>query len=152
MNQRENGGASFVLRDTMAGVVVFLVALPLCLGVAKASDAPYISGILAGIVGGLVVGFLSGSHTSVAGPAAGLTAVVSAQIVKLGSFESFLLALVIGGLVQAGFGLAKLGEDVAYIPLEITIFNFMHGSKVTGYSNSVATNGYADLASIGVEN
>ena len=76
------------LADLSAGVVIFLVALPLCLGIALASDAPLFSGVLAGMVGGIVVGLLSGSHTSVSGPAAGLTAVGIAQIAALGSFEN----------------------------------------------------------------
>src|SRR5262245_37504188 len=92
--------------DLIAGAIVFLVALPLCLGVALASDAPMFSGILAGIVGGLIVGAISGSHTSVSGPAAGLTAIVSAQIAQLGSFQTFLLAVMIGGALQIGLGLA----------------------------------------------
>src|SRR5262245_57664726 len=96
-----NGPAPAILpRDFTAGVVVFLVALPLCLGVALASNAPPLSGVLAGIVGGIVVGFLSGSHTSVSGPAVGLTAAVAAQIAMLGSFPAFLLAVVLAGLIQ----------------------------------------------------
>lgn len=77
-------------RDLTAGLVVFLVALPLCLGIALASGAPLFSEVLAGIVGGIVVGMLSGSQTSISGPAAGLTAIVAAQIVSLGSFSAFL--------------------------------------------------------------
>jgi Sulfate permease and related transporters (MFS superfamily) len=76
-------------RDMNAGLVVFLVALPLCLGVALASNAPLFSGIIAGIIGGLIVGAISGSHTSVSGPSAGSTALVVAQIAALGSFEAF---------------------------------------------------------------
>src|SRR6186997_2840208 len=87
-------------RDLTAGLVVFLVALPLCLGVALASNAPLFSGVLAGIVGGILVGILSGSHTSVCGPAGGLSAVVMAQIALLGSFQAFLLAVVIAGVIQ----------------------------------------------------
>ena len=98
-------------RDLTAGLVVFLVALPLCLGVALASNAPLFSGVLAGIVGGILVGMLSGSHTSVSGPAAGLTAVVAAQIAALGSFEAFLLAVVIAGLIQIALGLAGPGSS-----------------------------------------
>ena len=86
-------------RDLMAGLVVYLVALPLCLGVALASGAPLASGIIAGVVGGIVVGLLSGSHTSVAGPAAGLTAVVAVQITQLGSFEAFLASVGAAGIV-----------------------------------------------------
>jgi MFS superfamily sulfate permease-like transporter len=79
-----NGPLSATLpRDLTSGLVVFLVALPLCLGVALASGAPLFSGVRAGIVGGILVGVLSGSHTSVSGPAAGLTAVVAAQILSL---------------------------------------------------------------------
>jgi carbonic anhydrase/SulP family sulfate permease len=98
--------------------VVYLVALPLCLGVAKASEAPYFSGILAGIIGGIVVGVLSGSHTSVSGPAAGLTAVVATQIGKLG-FEAFLLAVVIGGVLQIVMGIARLGFLSSFVPTAV---------------------------------
>lgn len=103
-------------RDLIAGTVVFLVALPLCLGIALASNAPLMSGLVTGIVGGLLVGLLSGSHTSVSGPAAGLTAVVAAQIASLGSFPSFLLAVVIAGGIQVVMGLARAGFIAAYVP------------------------------------
>lgn len=106
-------------RDIVASVVVFLVALPLCLGVALASGAPLFSGILAGIVGGLVVGVLSGSHTSVSGPAAGLTAVVAAQIATLGSFEAFLVAVVLAGVFQIAIGLGQGGFIAAYFPSSV---------------------------------
>ena len=106
-------------RDLTAGLVVFLVALPLCLGVALASNAPLFSGLLAGIVGGIVVGIISQSHTSVSGPAAGLTAIVAAQVAALGSFETFLLAVVIGGLIQIGLGLAKAGSLSAFFPSSV---------------------------------
>lgn len=106
-------------RDLTAGVVVFLVALPLCLGIALASGAPLLSGVLAGIVGGLIVGVLSGSHTSVAGPAAGLTAVVLAQIASLGSFQTFLLAVVIAGAIQIVLGLARGGFIAAFVPTAV---------------------------------
>lgn len=106
-------------RDLTAGLVVFLVALPLCLGVALASNAPLFSGLVAGIVGGVVVGLLSGSHTSVSGPAAGLTAVVAAQIVTLGSFEVFLLAVVLAGVVQVALGLARAGFLSAFFPSSV---------------------------------
>lgn len=106
-------------RDLMAGVVVFLVALPLCLGIALASDAPLFAGLLAGIVGGLVVGLLSGSHTSVAGPAAGLTAVVAAQIASLGSFQTFLLAVALAGLIQVALGVARAGSLAAFVPSSV---------------------------------
>jgi len=105
-----------VRRDLTAAVVVFLVALPLCLGVALASGAPLISGVVAGVVGGVLVGLLSGSGASVSGPSAGLTAVVGAQILALGSFETFLLALVLAGVMQIGLGLARAGTLGAFVP------------------------------------
>lgn len=115
-----NGPAASALRrDLTAGLVVFLVALPLCLGIALASNAPPVAGLLAGIVGGLLVGLLSGSHTSVAGPAAGLTAVVAAQIAALGSFETFLLAVFLAGLIQVGLGLARAGFLSAFFPSSV---------------------------------
>jgi carbonic anhydrase len=111
--------SKFSFSDLSAGLVVYLVALPLCLGVAKASDAPYFAGILAGIIGGIVVGALSGSHTSVSGPAAGLTAVVTTQIHTLGSFPAFLTAVVIGGLLQILMGTARLGFLSAFVPTAV---------------------------------
>ena len=115
-----NGPLSATLpRDITSGLVVFLVALPLCLGVALASGAPLFSGVLAGIVGGILVGLVSGSHTSVSGPAAGLTAVVAAQIVSLGSFPAFLLAVVLAGLIQIGLGLARAGFIAAFFPTSV---------------------------------
>jgi carbonic anhydrase len=105
--------------DLPASIVVFLVALPLCLGVALASGAPLLSGVIAGIIGGLVVGALSQSHTSVSGPAAGLAAVVLASITKLGSFEAFLLAVVIAGAIQLLVGIAKGGFIANYIPSNV---------------------------------
>jgi MFS superfamily sulfate permease-like transporter len=107
---------AFIAADLRAGTVVFLVAMPLCLGVAQASGAPLLSGILAGILGGLLTGLLSGSHTSVSGPAAGLTAIVAAQIVTLGSFENFLLAVVLAGVFQVGFGILRAGGMAAFVP------------------------------------
>lgn len=106
-------------RDLLAGVIVFLVALPLCLGIALASNAPLFSGLVAGIVGGILVGWLSGSHTGVSGPAAGLTAVVAAQISRLGSFEAFLLAVIIAGLIQILLGLSKAGALSAFFPSSV---------------------------------
>lgn len=105
--------------DLIAGLVVFLVALPLCLGIALASGAPPIAGIVTGIIGGIVVGLLSGSQTSVSGPAAGLTAVVSAEIAGLGSFETFLAAVIIGGGFQCLLGLLRAGGLSAFIPSSV---------------------------------
>src|SRR5688572_10257942 len=102
--------------DLPAAVVVFLVALPLCLGVALASGAPLFSGIIAGVVGGVVVGFFSGSALSVSGPAAGLTTIVLASITKLGSFEAFLVTVFLGGLIQFILGLARAGTIGNYFP------------------------------------
>lgn len=113
------GRSAAVLRDLAAGLVVFLVALPLCLGVALASDAPLFSGLLAGIVGGILVGALSGSNTSVSGPAAGLTAVVAAQIASLGSFPTFLLALALAGLIQIGLGAVRAGFIASFFPSSV---------------------------------
>jgi carbonic anhydrase/SulP family sulfate permease len=106
-------------RDITASVVVFLVALPLCLGIALASGAPLFSGVLAGIIGGLVVGTISGSHTSVSGPAAGLAAIVAAQIATLGSFEAFLMAVFVAGLLQIGLGVARAGTLSAFFPTSV---------------------------------
>lgn len=111
--------AGNLIADTKAGVVVFLVALPLCLGIALASGAPLLSGLLAGIIGGIVVGFISGSHTSVSGPAAGLSAVVLSQIASLGSFSAFLMAVLLAGLIQIGLGLAKGGFIAAFFPSSV---------------------------------
>ncbi len=104
--------------DIPAGVVVFLVALPLCLGIALASGAPLISGLIAGIVGGLIVGFLSGSALGVSGPAAGLTVIVFGAIHELG-FEAFLLAVVISGIFQMLMGFGRAGIIGYYFPSSV---------------------------------
>jgi carbonic anhydrase len=110
---------SKIKNDFPAGLVVFLVALPLCLGVALASGAPLLSGVISGIIGGIVVGILSQSHTSVSGPAAGLAAVVLSAITKLGPFDVFLLAVVLAGVIQLIMGLAKSGFIANYIPSNV---------------------------------
>lgn len=110
---------STIGKDLAAGLIVFLVALPLCLGIALASGADPFSGLISGIVGGLIVGAMSGSHTSVSGPAAGLTTIVAAQISGLGSFEAFLLAVAVSGIIQIGFGLAKGGALSAFFPSSV---------------------------------
>lgn len=102
--------------DLPASVVVFLVALPLCLGVALGSKAPLFSGIIAGMVGGIVIGSLSGSSLSVSGPAAGLTAIVAAAVTDLPAFEAFLLAVVIAGMIQILLGFAKAGVLGDFVP------------------------------------
>ena len=106
-------------KDIPASIVVFLVAVPLCLGIALASGAPLFSGLISGIIGGLVVGWMSGSHTSVSGPAAGLSAVVLAEITNLGSFEIFLLAVVLAGVIQVVLGVARAGFISDYVPTNV---------------------------------
>jgi carbonic anhydrase len=119
MNSADAGLRSSIPRDLTAGLVVFLVALPLCLGVALASGAPLLSGVLAGIVGGVVVGAVSGSHTSVSGPAAGLAAIVAAQILALGSFPTFLLAVVLAGVIQIVLGVVRAGMLADFFPTSV---------------------------------
>ena len=102
--------------DAPAGLVVFLVALPLCLGIALASGAPLFSGVIAGIIGGLIVSVLSGSSISVSGPAAGLAVIVATAIQTLGSFPAFLLAVMVAGVCQIAFGLLHAGRIANYVP------------------------------------
>ena len=105
--------------DFASGLVVFLVALPLCLGIAMASGAPLFSGIISGIVGGIVVGYLSKSHISVSGPAAGLTAIILTAITDLGAFDIFLTAVFIAGLIQLALGFIKAGSISNYFPTNV---------------------------------
>jgi len=105
--------------DLPASVVVFFVALPLCLGIALASGAPLFSGLIAGIVGGIVVGILSDSQVGVSGPAAGLAAIVLTAIGSLGGFENFLLAVVLGGVIQFLFGILRAGIIGYYFPSSV---------------------------------
>ena len=105
--------------DFASGLVVFLVALPLCLGIAMASGAPLFSGIISGIIGGIVVGYFSTSHISVSGPAAGLTAIVLTAITDLGAFDVFLTAVFIAGLLQLILGFAKAGSISNYFPTNV---------------------------------
>ncbi len=102
--------------DFAASIVVFLVALPLCLGVALASNAPLFSGIIAGFIGGIVIGLASRSHLSVSGPAAGLTAIVVAALAILPSFEAFLVAVFLAGVIQMILGILRLGIIGDYVP------------------------------------
>jgi MFS superfamily sulfate permease-like transporter len=102
--------------DLSASIVVLLVALPLCLGIALASKAPLFSGIIAGVVGGIVIGILSGSPLSVSGPAAGLAVIVAGAITSLPSFEAFLLAVILAGFMQLAFGFLKAGVIGDYVP------------------------------------
>ncbi len=105
--------------DLAASVVVFLVALPLCLGIALASGAPLIAGIIAGVVGGLVVAPMSGSALLVSGPAAGLTAIVVTAISDLGGYQPFVVAVVVAGVMQAGLGLLGAGVVAYYFPSSV---------------------------------
>ena len=105
--------------DLPAGMVVFLVALPLCLGIALASEAPLLSGLVTGVIGGLVVGPLSGSQLSVSGPAAGLTVLVAGGISDLGGFEAFLPAVVVAGAMQLAVGLARGGILASLFPASV---------------------------------
>lgn len=105
--------------DLPAGLSVFLVALPLCLGIALASGAPVSSGLLAGIVGGLVVPWISGSPLSVSGPAAGLTTVVSSGILLFGNFQIYIWSVLIAGIMQLAIGVFRLGDLARYTPASV---------------------------------
>ena len=105
--------------DLPASIVVFFVALPLCLGIALASGAPLFSGVIAGVVGGVVVGALSGSKLGVSGPAAGLAAIVLTAIGTLGGYENFLVAVVLGGVIQIIFSILKAGVIGYYFPSSV---------------------------------
>ena len=105
--------------DLPAGVVVFLVALPLCLGIALASGAPLLAGLITGIIGGAIVSKISGSQLLVSGPAAGLTAIVITAITQLGSFEVFLVAVVIAGAIQLVLGLLRAGIIGYFFPSSV---------------------------------
>jgi MFS superfamily sulfate permease-like transporter len=108
--------SKIVFADLRSGIVVFLVAMPLCLGIAMACQLPLFSGIIAGVVGGLIVTLFSGAKYSVSGPATGLTAIIISSVNELGSFQLFLAAVVVAGLVQSVFGLIKVGGIGNYIP------------------------------------
>ncbi len=116
MNQYIN---SFFKGDWKSGIAVFLVALPLCLGIALASGAPLLAGLVAGIIGGTIVSLLSGSELSVSGPAAGLTIIVATAITDLGSFPGFLVAVIIAGIIQVALGLLKLGKIGGFFPSSV---------------------------------
>jgi len=105
--------------DFPSGLVVFLVALPLCLGIALASNAPPLAGIIAGVIGGIIVGFISNSNISVSGPAAGLTAIVLTAIATLGSFQVFLLSVFLAGVMQLILGFIRAGSISNYFPSNV---------------------------------
>ena len=119
MNNRFTTYVKSISSDLPASIVVYLVAIPLCLGIALGSNAPLFSGIIAGIVGGIVIGTLSGSQLSVSGPAAGLTAIVVAALVAIPTFEAFLISVIICGAVQLILGFAKAGVIGDYIPKSV---------------------------------
>lgn len=108
--------SKYLKYDIKAGIVVFLVALPLCLGIALAQKAPLFSGIISGIIGGIVVAMISGSKLSVSGPAAGLTSIVISAVATLGSYEAFLVAVVLAGIIQIVLGVIKAGVIGHYFP------------------------------------
>jgi MFS superfamily sulfate permease-like transporter len=116
---KQNGIFTSIRNDFPASIVVFFVAVPLCLGIALASGAPLFSGIIAGIVGGIVVGAISNSQLGVSGPAAGLTVIVLTAIHQLGSFEVFLTAVVLAGLLQIILGVVKAGVIGYYFPSSV---------------------------------
>lgn len=109
----------FLKSDLPSGLVVFLVALPLCLGISLASGAPFFSGLISGIIGGILIGSLSSSNLSVSGPAAGLAALVLAAITNIGSFDLFLCAVLIAGILQILMSVAKLGGIANYFPSSV---------------------------------
>ena len=106
-------------QDFSAGLVVFLVALPLCLGIALASGAPLLSGIITGVIGGIIVGAISGSQLAVSGPAAGLTTIVASAIIALHSYETFLVSVVLAGAIQIVLGLVKAGKVGLFFPSNV---------------------------------
>jgi len=119
MSPEKNGILANLKFDLPASLIVFLVAVPLCLGIALASGAPLFSGIIAGIVGGIIAGILSGSQLGVSGPAAGLAVIVLTAINELGAFEIFLMAVVLGGIFQMLLGFAKAGIIGYYFPSSV---------------------------------
>ena len=119
MNTPKGFTFRYLKNDLPSGLVVFLVALPLCLGIALASGAPFFSGLISGIIGGVVIGSLSTSKLSVSGPAAGLAALVLAAITNIGSFPLFLCAVLIAGILQILMGIAQLGGIANYFPSSV---------------------------------
>jgi len=111
--------AQHIKQDIPAGIVVFLVALPLCLGIAMASGAPLFAGLIAGMIGGLVISWASGSQLSVSGPAAGLTVIVFNAIEQLGSYSGFLVAVVLAGILQIIMGYLRAGIIGAFFPSSV---------------------------------
>lgn len=139
--------------DIPAGIVVFLVATPLCLGVAMASGAPLFSGLISGIIGGIIIGMLSSSPLSVSGPAAGLAVLVLSSIAQLGSFSTFLLAVVVAGGVQLLLGLIKAGTIASYFPSNVikgmlTAIGILIIAKQVPHAFGYDTNSKGDLTTL----
>jgi MFS superfamily sulfate permease-like transporter len=122
--------------DFPASIIVFLVAMPLCLGVALASGAPLYSGLISGIIGGIVVGSLSGSPLGVSGPAAGLAVIVLSAINELGSFEIFLVAVVLAGVLQLLMGYARAGVIAYYFPSSV-VYGMLAGIGILIFMKQV---------------
>ncbi|WP_298707643.1 SulP family inorganic anion transporter [Chitinophaga sp.] len=116
---KQINATSNIKGDLSAGLVVFLIAIPLCLGIALASGAPLFAGLIAGILGGIVVGAFSGSNLSVSGPAAGLITIVAAAILKLGTWETFILAVFLAGAMQLVLGFVRAGIIANYFPSNV---------------------------------
>lgn len=119
ISSSKNSRFGSLKHDLPAAIVVFLVALPLCLGIALASDAPLLSGVIAGVIGGTLVAAISASSLGVSGPAAGLVAIVIAGVAELGSYPAFLAAVVMAGVIQVAFGLFKAGVISHYFPSSV---------------------------------
>ena len=117
LNKKRNMNFKNLRNDFPASIVVFFVALPLCLGIALASGAP----LLSGIIGGVIVGLFSGSNLGVSGPAAGLAAIVAVAIKDLGSFEVFLVAVVLAGVIQIVFGILRFGIIGYFFPNNVIL-------------------------------
>lgn len=154
--------------DLPASIVVFFVAIPLCLGIALASGAPLFSGLIAGIIGGVLVGAISGSSIGVSGPAAGLAAIVLTAIGTLGGFENFLVAVVLGGVIQLLFGIARAGIIGYYFPSSVIkgmltgigliiilkqipyFFGIEKGASLTNFSNYSSGSTLIAFVSMGI--
>ena len=119
MTSNSKNVLAYFKNDLSSGLVVFLIALPLCLGIALASGAPLFSGLISGMIGGVVIGILSKSSLSVSGPAAGLISIVLGAITKFGAFEIFLCAVIIAGLIQVALGILKAGSISYYFPSNV---------------------------------
>ena len=117
LNKRDK--VSFPKKDLIAGLIVFLIALPLCLGIAQASNVPLFAGIVSGIIGGIIIGLLSGSTFSVSGPAAGLVAIIIGAMEDLGAFEILLCATLLAGVFQLLLGFAKAGTFANFFPSSV---------------------------------